>query len=232
MKRLIAMCVVSVLLIGSVAVADTVTVYNPSTAVFCPNQQYSYMTDNWQNWLAMTGWHGIGWQGNADGPTGYINWSVDFGSLSGPVTAATVSFQANNGGDGYGIQTGRTLEVAATTQYWDLRPPPSGSPVTVGAPASYVVTESVAYRTILTVDITAMAQAWQADPSTFYGVRMRSPDGGGGVLDPNSEWGDYITGNLTLTVGESAAVPEPGTLMLLGTGAVGVFGFIRRRKMA
>jgi hypothetical protein len=29
----------------------------------------------------------------------------------------------------------------------------------------------------------------------------------------------------------SAPIPEPGTLLLLGTGALGVLGYIRRRRL-
>ncbi len=47
---------------------------------------------------------------------------------------------------------------------------------------------------------------------------------------PNDPSNDQLTGNITLSEGPSTAVPEPTSLLLLGSGLVGAAARFRRRK--
>ncbi len=70
------------------------------------------------------------------------------------------------------------------------------------------------------IEIAAIAQYW-ADGNANYGIRVQ-PTFASWTIQPNT----------TLTLDYTAAeIPEPGTMLLLGAGALGVFGYFRRRGM-
>jgi hypothetical protein len=90
------------------------------------------------------------------------------------------------------------------------------------------------------IDISAIVQYWKDNPGTNYGIRIVSDTSLN--LDSREYYNQYnnsppLTGYFPplLTIassGGSAPVPEPATLLLVGTGALGVFGYIRRRRMS
>lgn len=75
------------------------------------------------------------------------------------------------------------------------------------------------------VDITPLAQAWQADPSSFHGIAFWTDAGDyqGTACSAFPAWGPQDSISLT-----AAATPEPATMALLALGGIGTL--LRRRK--
>lgn len=53
-----------------------------------------------------------------------------------------------------------------------------------------------------------------------------------GTFDFTSDYGRFIIDNFAGTYGSTEVVPEPGTLLLLGSGLIGVAGYGRRKRSA
>lgn len=218
MRKLLLAVLVLVGMLSAVSSVEgsVVTTYDPSMAVFTPSADYAYMTGNWQDFLSLNNWHGLGGTSHA-----YFRWNVDLATV-GAIESATFKIQKNNEGSQYGIPAGTHLEFALVTQDWSLTAgqnmtppvywaygPTNGTPITVTAPAGIT----------FEADITTLMQTWQASPSSYYGILIRATDSGGGVIDPGN---GGITGDMVLTT-----VPEPATLSLL---ALGGLALRRRRK--
>ena len=75
------------------------------------------------------------------------------------------------------------------------------------------------------MDITSLAQAWQADPSSFHGVAFWTDAGDfQGLAWPAApSWGPQDAISMT-----ASDTPEPATMALLAIGGVGAL--LRRRK--
>jgi len=75
-------------------------------------------------------------------------------------------------------------------------------------------------------------------PSSFYGNVVSIPEIGsetnnGAIYTPTAGQPGFVAGFAVtydfISDGSGASLPEPGTLMLLGTGLVGLSGVIRRK---
>jgi hypothetical protein len=74
---------------------------------------------------------------------------------------------------------------------------------------------------VLALDLSALAQAKTAKASYFKGLVLYTPVGASPGRGPQ----EYIG------FGNPMATPEPGTLLMLGTGLVGIGGMMRRKLL-
>jgi hypothetical protein len=157
--------------------------------------------------------------------TGYLNFDSSAAGLnlanSGPITSATVDLWFD------GTPTGNPT-VGALDAAWDQ---------TQGLHPCTVTSSTILSTfndpgdhngrfTEYVMDITSLAQAWQADPSTYHGLAFWTDAGDfqGMAWAALPSWGPQDSISLTV----AAATPEPATMALLALG--GVSALLRRRK--
>ena len=86
-----------------------------------------------------------------------------------------------------------------------------------------MVTHPVTGRVQAYVDVMGIVQYWHAHQSENFGFLAGCPATSGRYL--------RVIQPQTLTIDYSAApvIPEPGTTLLVGTGVLGLVGYLRRR---
>lgn len=207
--------------------AATIDVGKPTEAAwqryFC---NYAWGTYGESDWLASSYWHTVQHQVPSSPSsyeqifTGYYKWNYDF-AASAPITSATLTIEGYGSGNSYGFLNGSHVDVGSLASAWNFGA--YSNPVTATVVTSAPVDSG--YYTSIDIDITSLAQAWQADPSTFHGVVFWSPDGPSGVFSPQAHADVYgNAGRLVITT----AVPEPASLSILGVG--GLLMLRRRRQ--
>lgn len=198
-----------------------ITELDPTAGARGKNSSYMTTPGNWINWLTESAvtYHNAG--------PGFTTWAIDFGA--GTINSAKYRIDANGSSVAYGIPAGATLDFALVTEPWSAATPdpnrfgPDYGTITGGASPTLVHVTAIAGDQ--DVDITPILQTWQANPTSYYGVRFFVSAGvtslRGGVVAP----GGSVTGNLIL---DQAATPEPASLGVLGLG--GVLLMRRQRK--
>jgi hypothetical protein len=119
------------------------------------------------------------------------------------------------------------LFVAQVDQDWDTgsNPPTFSQPIVAGSEIFFGDNGAAAGPAVdidFLIDVTDMVKAWQADPASNYGVRLRiGEDFVGAAFDHLGEDAPELILYVT---------PEPTTLSLLGLGAMGLAARRRRRR--
>ena len=87
-------------------------------------------------------------------------------------------------------------------------------------------------------DVKAIVQYWQANQSQNYGLLLRQD--ASATQDHTVVSREYVNWDgavfpaelrITSSAGGEPPIPEPATLLLVGTGALGLLGYIRRRML-
>jgi len=174
------------------------------------------------------------------------SWTIDWGSI-GTITSATVE------GFGFGRYANPTTyawQVDRVTRAWtelgvtwnsaDTGVPwttPGGDYTTADeATASILNSGGVEYFTP-PIDITDIVKYWQTHPSENYGLLIGHHETAYGFrLYTREDTGSGPEGRsprliINYEVGGGPVIPEPATILLVGTGALGLFGYIRRRMV-
>lgn len=189
-----------------------------SMAARAKNSSYAYLASNWENWLSLSNWSNVGVK---EGITsrGFVTWDSTALFGNGSITEAKFKIQKNNNSSSYGIPAGAHVEFALITDAWDSLTPKAGDPDGPDVQDATALLLEAPADGYYEADITPLLQLWQANPGSYYGIRLYSPDSGGGVVDQNNtEAGRAgITGDLLLT---TVPLPEPGSLILAVAGVL------------
>jgi hypothetical protein len=245
------------------------TEYAPTQSAWTANSNYAYLggTSHWLNFFSIpltptdASNRSISGAGGSYGPgRAWFDWSLPGLGTSFGVSQATLKLQALGGN--YGFLPGRTVSFGLVTDTWDSTKPVndpanngagawnnSGSdgngPNLVNAagssdPASLPIYNVTTSGGEFDVDVTALMQAWAANPSLYHGIGAYSRDLGpgmgtpgtsdyGGVYTPNPSSPDSlgITGHLIL---DQAPIPEPTALSLLSLAGTTLLTRRKRRR--
>jgi hypothetical protein len=197
----------------------------------------------------------FGGTGTATGTGGGSSWTVGIGDVPGGVTTATIPSSAAppitqiqfiiNGNPGAGAFAASADANMAVTGQANVKAYGGltllGVPVTIGTPTT--ITPPV----VSGIGITAYANDWTTKTTSIFATALNAPatlmggnglvNGGGTVvLVTGLNVVTSIAGQLpsfailTLNYAADVVVPEPGTLLLLGSGIAGLAA-IGRKKM-
>ena len=157
---------------------------------------------------------------------------------AGASDAATLTFGDSSSNTNITFASGSDVKMdiidASTSDKLLFPAPYSAATVTIGSGAKLDID---LFTPSITTPITNMV-LWDAN---YTGVTLSGSYSIGNITYNNStgwtglsivETGNQILLNGTYTASAPPAVPEPATLLLVGTGVVGALGFIRRRRMS
>jgi hypothetical protein len=144
-------------------------------------------------------------------------------SLGGLWRLMSLSRPGHSGGAP--VATAKNVVVRATHAPPAPRPAKTPTPTTHSGPPSSSSTPAVG--TVAAVDpVTPTSGAPSTDPFHEHEAPPPDPFKGPGGFDPGAPGG----GRGPSGGGKVSATPEPGSILLIGTGLLGIFGVLRQRR--